>query len=292
MKFFKRKYLQLYVKFLSFINANDCKISSVKYYLKNNKKLQLDNPIEFMEKIQWLKHYKYTEKYSLFVDKYDVRNFVSSTIGDEYLNKVIGVYDCVDNIDFDALPNQFVLKGTHGSGYNIIITDKKIIDIKVIKRKLNGFLSSNYYYENRELIYKNIKPRIIIENYLSDHNSNDIIDYKFYCFNGVPKYVLVKKGHLGVEKKCFYDLEWNKIFPDSVTDGFLIENILKPENFTEMIEVASKLSQNFIFIRVDLYAINSKIIFGELTFFPTGGNKRLNIERFNKEFGDFLVLPS
>ncbi|MCL9808473.1 ATP-grasp fold amidoligase family protein [Flavobacterium luminosum] len=245
-----------------------------------------------MEKIQWLKLYYYKEKFGNLVDKYEVRNFVESKIGASYLNPIIGVFNSVEVIDFKSLPKQFVIKGTHGSGYNIIVKDKNSINEKGIKKELYQFLNENYFFRNREYIYKEVPPRLIVENYISELDSDELIDYKFYTFHGVPKYVLVKKNENGKSKKCFYDLNWTKIYPDSISQDFLEEEIAKPENLDEMITVARKLASDFIFVRVDLYYVSSKIIFGELTFFPTAGMKRFKIEHFNKELGEAIILPA
>ena len=287
MNFFKRKYLQSYLKFLRFFKNNDVLFCKTKYYYKNSYQLNLDNPTEFTDKIQWLKLNHYKQDYGDFVCKFTVRKYVSQTIGDNYLNQVYGVFDAIHEIDYNKLPNKFVLKCTHGSGYNVIVSDKSKLCFQRTKAKLSKFFKRNYYKENREAIYKDLKPKIIIEKYLSEVGNNSLTDYKFYCFHGVPKYVLVKIN----DKKCFYDLNWNKITPDKLTNDYLSEEVEQPSSLNEMIEVATKLAANFIFIRVDLYSIENKVIFGELTFFPTGGNKRINVERFNQEFGNYITLP-
>jgi len=262
------------------------------FRLKNNKKLNLENPQEFSEKIKWLKLFKYTEAYKNYVDKYEVRAYVKEKIGASYLNTVIGVYDNVDDINFDDLPNQFALKGTHGSGYNIIVEDKNKLDWSETKKELIKYMSSNYYYKYREKIYKDVKPRILAEHYLDQMDNDHIIDYKFYCIHGKPTYVLVKTLDNGEDKNCFYDLQWNKLEPDLNKHDFLSKDIPKPNNLNELIIIAEKLADGFIFIRVDLYSISDKIYFGELTFFPTAGNKRLRVERLNKELGDLIQLPT
>lgn len=287
MNFFKRKYFQFYVKISNIFTNSDLTFCRIKYYYKNNKELNIDHPNEFTDKIQWLKLHQYKQNYENFVCKFAVRKYVSETIGDQYLNHIYGVFETINDIDYNQLPNQFVMKCTHGSGYNIIVNDKKKICFQKTKARLSKFLRSNYYEENREAIYKDLKPKIIIEKYLTEVDYKALTDYKFYCFHGVPKYVLIKIN----DKKCFYDLNWNKIIPDKLTNDYLSEDIEQPSSFHEMIEVATKLATEFIFIRVDLYSIENKIIFGELTFFPTGGNKRINVERFNKEFGNYITLP-
>jgi hypothetical protein len=244
-----------------------------------------------MDKIQWLKHYFYTENYGYLVDKYEVREFIRERIGEKYLNKFIDVFYTVNDINFENLPNQFALKGTHGSGYNIIVDDKSKLNWEKAKVKLIKFLKSDYSKKNEENIYKALIPKILVEEYLYDLNDNYIIDYKFFCFHGKAKYVWVKTFHDGKYRNCYFDLNWNKIKDDSNTKNYLEIDIPKPENLDEMINISNKLSEDFIFVRVDLYSIKMKVYFGELTFFPWGGKVRLTVERFNKEFGDLIQLP-
>lgn len=279
------------MKFLQRFSKNDELFCKTKYYYYNKRVLNLEQPVEFMEKINWLKLYHYKEQFGNLVDKYEVRSFVESKIGASYLNPIIGIYNSVEEIDFKKLPNQFVIKGTHGSGYNCIVKDKKGVHEDKMKRKLASFLNENYFNENREYIYKNVTPRLLVEDYIFEFNSGELIDYKFYTIHGVPKYVLVKVTEKGKDKKCFYDLDWNKIYPDVLSSDFLQTEIVRPVNFDEMVEVVKKLATDFIFVRVDLYSVQNKIIFGELTFFPTAGVKRFKIERFNKELGDAITLP-
>lgn len=291
MNFFTRKYFQLYIAILKILRANDIKLSKVKYHYKNGKKLNLNQPIEFMEKIQWLKFNYYKESFGHLVDKYAVRNYVSDKIGNQYLNGFIGVYESIDEIDIQKLPNKFALKATHGSGYNIIVSDKNNLNWSKAKKKLYKYLNEDYSKENGEAIYKNVKPRILVEEFLNQSDENYIVDYKFFCFHGEAKYVWVKTFTQGKYKNCYYDLNWNKIKDDSNMNNFLTIEMPKPMNLQEMIKIANKLSSDFIFVRVDLYSIKERIYFGELTFFPWGGKQRLTVERFNKEFGELIHLP-
>lgn len=291
MHFFKRKFYKSYLSLLEFFGASDEKITEIQYFLKNNTKPDLSNPKEFMEKTLWLKLYYYTVNYGDFVDKFEVRKYVERKIGKHYLNDLFGVYDAVNEIDFEELPNQFAIKGTHGSGYNIIVKDKNELNIGTTKKRLNKFLSEKYYYKFREAIYKKVKPRLIIEKYISEADSDALIDYKFHCFHGKPEYVFVQKNKSEEISKCFYDMNWNKVLPEKFIPAFHNSDFKKPENFDEMISIAEKLSEGFIFLRVDLYSIGNRIIFGELTFFSNGGLIRSSIERFNREFGDLIKLP-
>lgn len=291
MNFFRRKYYKLYIYLLKYIDGSDEKISILQYLLKNNTKPNLINPKEFMEKTLWLKLYYYKEDYGKFVDKYEVRSYIEEKIGKQYLNEVYGIYDTVAQINFEVLPNQFVLKGTHGSGYNIIVKNKNEVNLEQTKKKLNQFLSDNYYHRFREAIYKKLPPRILVEKYISEIDSDSLIDYKFHCFHGEPKYVFVQKNKSENLRKSFYDLNWNKVQPEKYITAFSEANFEKPDNFDEMIQVAKKLSEGFIFLRVDLYSVGNKIIFGELTFFSNAGLIRSSIEKFNTEFGELIQLP-
>lgn len=291
MNFFKRKLYKTYITILKLFNPNDTEISKIQYFLKNNLEPNLNDPKEFMEKILWLKLYHYTENYGKYVDKFEVRNYIEEKIGKKYLNELIGIYNSASEINFNELPNQFVIKGTHGSGYNIIVKDKNELNIAKTKKQINKFLSQNYYHKFRESIYKNVKPRIIIEKYISEIDNDSLIDYKFHCFHGQPKYVFVQKNKSENISKCFYDLNWNRVLPEKFIPAFSNSNFTKPDNFEEMIQIAQKLSEGFIFLRVDLYSIGNKIIFGELTFFSNAGLVRSSIERFNKEFGELIKLP-
>lgn len=282
------KYIKLKVQSLFY--PSDINFCNKKYFKYNKKSFNINCPVEFMEKIQWLKLNFYKEEYGCYVDKFEVRKYVASKIGEKYLNPIYGVFDSFKDIDFSILPNKFIIKGTHGSGMNILVTDKSKIDLTKVEKKIKAFLNKRYFKVNREYVYKNLKPRIVVEK-LIDTGNEQLKDYKFYCFNGIPKYVLVKTSINGVEKKCFYDLNWTKICQEVISKDYYEDEFEKPENFNEMLEVATKLSEGFIFIRVDLYSHENDVIFGELTFFPTGGMKRLKMEKLNKEMGDAIQLP-
>lgn len=290
MNFFKRKFFRFYVDFLK-NRGNDIKYIKAQYYLKNEQAIDLDEPREFMEKISWLKLFYYTEAYKDFADKYEVRKYVKDRAGEQVLNEIYGIYNTVEEIDLAELPKQFVLKCTHASGTNIIVKDKDTLNWKKAKVQLKKWMKQNYYAKSRELIYKDIQPRIIAEKYLSQL-AEGVIDYKFYCFHGKPEYVLVKLTEDGVDKKCYYTMDWKKVVPDKLTKSFLSKDIEQPANFEEMKNIALKLAEGFIFVRIDLYSIEGRTLFGEMTFFPTGGIKRLAIESMNRQLGDLMRLPA
>lgn len=247
--------------------------------------LNLIYPQTFNEKLQWLKIYDHNPLYTQLVDKYEVRKFIKEKIGEEYLVPLYGVWDKFDDIDFESLPNQFVLKCNHDSGTVAICRDKNNFDIKKMKIFFDKALKKNFYYSSREWPYKNIKPRIICEELLVDETQEDLIDYKILCFNGIPKCLflcLERRSKTGL-KVDFYDLDWNPLpferhYPRS---GQIIP---RPECLDEMLELSRILSRDIPFVRVDFYIVNNQIKFGELTFYPGSG-----LEEFTPESYDYLL---
>ena len=254
------------------------------------KPLNLENPKTFTEKIQWLKLHNTNPLFSKMVDKYQVRDVVKSLIGGEYLIPMLGVYDTFDNIDFDQLPDKFVLKTTHDSGNVFVCEDKNSFDYGGAKIKLTTALSKNYFFSSREYPYKNAIPRIIAETFIETDTPNlGMVDYKFFCFDGIPKFVLVVSGRGNSTSNNFYDLEFN---PFEVKGGFGASNhqITKPDNFDSMIEIAKKLSEGLIHVRIDLYNIAGKIYFGEFTFHHNGGLTKFEDLNEDVRWGNFINL--
>lgn len=269
------------------------------FYLKLKYKKELKIPLNLMrpetfnEKLQWLKLYDRKPEYTTMVDKYAVKKYVADIIGEEYIIPTLGVWNQFDDIDFDKLPNQFVLKCTHDSGGLIICKDKSKIDMRVAKIKLESSLKRNYYWAGREWPYKNVKPRIIAEEYLSMFEVGDeLIEYKFFCFNGEPRLVLICKGnpHGSGRTNDFYDMNF-KHLPVEVTYPNAKERCIKPKEFNEMQDIARKLSSGIPHLRVDLYVANGKIYFGETTFFHDAGFCKFNPPEWDKYLGDMLDLP-
>lgn len=259
------------------------------------KKLNLNNPQTYNEKIQWMKLYDRNPLYSKLVDKAEVKDYVAKIIGDEYIIPTLGVYDSWNEIDFDRLPNEFVIKCTNGSGDIVVCKDKNSFDIQNAKRKIEKSLKKKLYKIGREWAYKNVKPRIIIEKYVNEIGSESLKDYKFYTFNGKCELLLVVSDR-GVEGKSvkmdFFDinLKWLPI-KKGHDNLYKDKKFERPLNYEKMIEIAEKLAQGFYQIRVDLYNVNGKIYFGELTFYPSGGVIDFEPEIWNKKIGDLLILP-
>lgn len=256
------------------------------------RKLNLDFPKTFNEKLQWLKLHDRKPKYTTMVDKYVVKMYVADKIGEQYIIPTLGVWDTFDEIDFDKLPNKFVMKCTHDSGGLVICRDKVNFDKQAAKKKINRSLRRNYYYSGREWPYKNVPPRIIAEQYMEDSETSELKDYKFMCFNGKVKCSFVcsdRFSHKGLHV-TFFDRDWN-VLPFDRHYPRVKEGLPKPINYIKMIELAEILSKNIPFVRVDFYEVNKKIYFGELTFYPGSGLEEFTPEKWDRILGDWLVLP-
>lgn len=263
------------------------------YKANTGKSLNLDNPKTFNEKLQWMKLYDRNPIYNVTSDKYAVRDYVKNKIGEEYLVPFLGVWDSPEDIDFDLLPKQFVLKCNHNSGTGMCICKNKAeLDIKKTRKNLQKGLNQNYFLYYREWQYKNIKRRIIAEEYLTDGINSDLFGYKIYCFNGKPEIVSIQSNdgaHMtGVS---FLDKEWN-LLPFYRTDHLPLDEIPeKPDNLNELLEISEKLSEEFLFVRVDLYDVNGKIYFSELTIEPCAGYNPFVPEEWDLKLGKMLKLP-
>lgn len=271
--------------------VNDENFVKWSYFLTFHRKLNLENPQTFNEKLQWLKLYDRREEYTQMVDKYEAKKHVASIIGEEYIIPTLGIYDTFEEIDFNKLPNQYVLKCTHDSGGVAICKDKATFDVKAARKLLSRNLKRNKYWSCREYPYKNIKPRLIIEKYMEDANQKDLIDYKIMCFNGKAQMIFTcTERYSGGLKVTFFDLDWNKMpferhYPSS---DKVIE---KPKCLQKMIDLSEKLSQGISFVRMDWYEINGKIYFGEYTFYPGSGYEEFTPEEWDYKLGQYLHLP-
>lgn len=276
-------------------NYSDKDFLKKKFKLVFGYELNLKNPQTFNEKLQWLKLYDRNPLYTIMVDKYKVKEYVASIIGKEYIIPTLGVWDNPEEIDFDKLPNQFVLKCNHNSGLGMCICkDKTKLDIKKVKKELTKGLKQDYYLTNREWPYKNVPQRIIAEQYMEDIQTKELRDYKFFCFNGIPKMLFIASDRQNPNEETkfdFYDINFNHLpFTNGHPNSKKI--IEQPKNFELMKELAIKLSQNIPHVRVDFYEINGKVYFGELTFSHWSGFTPFNPSEWDKKIGDWLVLPN
>lgn len=261
------------------------------YQDKMGKVLDLSSPKTYSEKIQWLKLYDNTPLKTQLADKYLVRNWVKERIGEEYLIPLLGVWDSFDKIDFKKLPDRFVLKATHGCGWNIIVSDKTKFNIDDAKKKFKIWLGTNYAFKvGFELQYKNILPRIIAEEYL-ENNNDDLYDYKVFCFAGKAESIMFLSERKKKLKMAFYDLNWNKL-PFTYNYPINEAEVPKPKNFDLLIELAERLASGFSHVRVDFYVLNDgSIKFGEMTFTSASGTCNWNPPEQDLIYGDLIQLP-
>ena len=257
-------------------------------------KLNLDNPQTFNEKLQWLKLYYHNPLMTLCSDKVAVRDYIAQKIGEEYLVPALGVYSSPDEIDFDALPDRFVLKVNWGSGQNIICKDKSTLDIAETKKQLHQWMrpKMNHYYDFLEWGYKNIVPKILCEQYIeNDSGNHDIYDYKFFCFNGKVVYIMFLAERQTGLKMAFYDTQWNK--QDFVYSYPMYEkSVPKPDNVSQMIYMAETLAKDFPEARVDFFRMNDgRLYLGEITFYSYAGFCNWNPPEWDLKLGQMLQLP-
>ena len=251
-------------------------------------KLDLDNPTTFNEKLSWLKLYDRSPKYTMLADKFDVKKYVADQVGRDYVVENYVVADKWDDIDFESLPSQFVIKCTHDSGGAIVCRDKKTFNFGEARKKVEGNLGQNWFYSGREWPYQNIKPRIIVDKYLDDHTGNELRDYKFWCFGGKPTYMYCTIKGDGVFEN-FYDMDFNVV---EIDHGFPRHKpeFQKPDNFELMKNLATKLSEGIPFVRVDFFDVDGHVYFGEFTFYDWGGLRPFGGD-WDRKLGDLIELP-
>ncbi len=264
------------------------------YYVKLGQKCDLKNPKTFDEKLNWLKLHDRRQEYSMMADKYAVREYIKDKIGEEYLILLLGVWDKPEEIDFDSLPKQFVLKCTHDSASVIICRDKDdpvvFNRIEAVKR-LNDSLNTNYFYQSREWPYKDIQPKVIAEKYMTDESDVELKDYKFYCFDGEVKLIQVDFGRFTHHERNLYDTAWNYIDKQIEYPKNPEHQIEKPRQLDKMIELAQILSKGIPSVRIDFYSIEDKVYFGEITFYQEAGYAHFDPEEYALELGGYIRLP-
>lgn len=260
-------------------------IIETEYYSRINEHLDWENPKKYTEKIQWRKLNSHDERETIYSDKIMVREYVKERIGDKYLIPILGEWESFNDIDFSLLPNSFVLKTNHGSGTNIIIKDKSLFDKKTSEILINGWLGTDFGYSHGfELHYSGIKRKIFSERNI-ETQGKDLQDYKFICFDGKAYYCWVDVDRYGDHRRNIYDLEWN-LQPWKQTYPNTSENLEKPKNWDLMITLAEKLASGFSHVRVDLYNIDGKIYFGEMTFTNGCGYELIYPRKYDFILGD------
>ncbi len=262
------------------------------FHAETGYKLNLQNPKTYNEKLQWIKLYDRKPEYIVYADKYKVRDYIAATIGEKYLIPLIGMYKKAKEIPWNDLPNRFVLKCNHASGTNIICKNKKELDIATSEKKLTRWLKKNAYWGAREWCYKDIEPCIICEEFIETRDGNTPDDYKFMCFNGIPRLIQVHHDRYGNHTLDYYTPEWERANLKRIDANTSSKTIPKPDNLEEMLEIARTLSKDMYYARIDLYNVDGKIYFGEITMYPTGGFS--TFEDYNDDLllGSYMKLPT
>lgn len=265
----------------------------LKFRLVMGQKLNLDNPNTFNEKLQWLKLYNRRPEYTTMVDKYAVKQYVADKIGEEYIIPTLGVWDNVESIDWDSLPNQFVLKTTHGGGGGgvVICKDKNTFDKEGAKQKLQKSLDSDIYLNFREWPYKDVLKRIIAEQYMTDESGVELKDYKFFCFNAKVRCFKVDFDRFINHKANYYDRDAKLLpFGEICCMPDFNRQFEKPKNFDKMVDIVETLSEGIPFVRIDIYNTDGKIYFGEITFFPAAGMGKFEPKEWDETLGELIRL--
>ena len=261
----------------------------VAYYFNMGERLNLNNPVWFSEKMQWLKIYDCKDEYHILADKIRVRDYVAKKIGEEHLIKQIGVYNNPEEIPYNSLPNRFVLKCNHDAGSVLICKDKNEFDRKKANAYLAKRLKINFWLEGRENVYKTVVPQILCEEYIGD-DQHVPEDYKIYCFGGEPQFIHVIEGRYQKMRNIFFDTNWNRIYIDGNKDTN--EEIItkRPVQLDNMLNLACKLAEGIKFVRVDFYIVHGIIYFGEMTFYPSAGYRRFSPPEVDKHYASLIDI--
>lgn len=270
---------------------DDKKYLKIKYFIKLRERLNLKNPQTFNEKLQWLKINDRKDIYTTMVDKYMVKEYVANIIGEQYIIPTLGIYNTFDEIDFEKLPEKFVIKCTHDSGSTIVCQDKKNFNIKEAKKEINKSLKYNYYYSGREWPYKNVKPKILVEQYILDNELKELRDYKIFCFNGKAKIFKVDYNRFSEHRANYYDKNLKLLeFGEKICPPEINKKIDIPKDIYKMFDLSEIISQKLKFARIDFYYANNKIYFGEITFYPASGFGKFVPSVWDKKLGKLINL--
>ena len=260
------------------------------YKFRTGKEINLNKPLYYNEKIQWIKLNYRNPILKKLVDKYEVREYVKEKIGEDYLIPIYGVYNDINEVNFEDLPKKFVVKLTNGSGFNYICNNKDEKEIKKIKERFSKWIKIDFYALAREWAYKDVKNRILVEKYLEDTSKTELKDYKVFCFDGEPKFIQVDYCRFTNHKRNLYTTEWEYMPMKIEYESDPNEIIEKPDKLVEMLECSKKLSKGFPHVRVDFYYLDNKIYFGELTFYHGAGYLNFEPKSFEKELGELIKL--
>lgn len=277
-------------RFGVFNKKSDEEFINMLYKMRMKQELNLENPMLFSEKLQWLKLYNRRSEYTTMVDKNEVKDYIASVLGSKYIIPTLGVWDNFDDIDFDKLPNQFVLKCTHDSGGLVICQDKSKLNKEKARKKIEKSLKRNYYFNSREWPYKNVSPKIIAEEYL-ENSENGLNDYKIWCFNGEPIYIQFISGRMGNNTyEGFYDINW-QLQTFSYYNPKMDKMVTKPKCLDEMLDMSKIIAKDQPFVRCDFYVLeDGSIRFGEITFYPMSGMQQWTPVEMDRILGEKVDL--
>jgi hypothetical protein len=280
----------LIAKLSKVIPISDRRYVTWRYFLTFGRPLDLSHPLTFTAKLQWLKLYGRPEQYAPLADKCAVYDYVRARTGSAHLNRMLGVYQQISEIPWDDLPEKFVLKATHASGWNLIVPEKARLDRQKAMQTCQQWLETSYSARSREPVYKDIPPRIICVEYLGDPDT-ELFDYKLYCFNGKVRLIHVDTQRFTGHQRTFYTPDWERL-PFSYTYPVRSEDVPRPAALKAMIALAERLAGTIPFVRVDFFYIHNQVIFGEMTFFPDGGFGAFTPPEWDAIVGSYLELPS
>lgn len=288
--FFTLKYWRLHFRMLFYRFISDKSFIEWQYKHRTGRKLNLDDPQLYNEKVQYSKLYYRDARLNDLVDKVAVRKYVKVTIGNKYLTRLYGIYDSVEEIEFEKLPDRFVIKLSNGSGFNFICKEKTKKNIEKIKKRFRQWLKLDFFMLGREWAYKDVKNRIICEEFLESNDPSGLNDYKVFCFNGEPKLIQVDFARFTNHRRNLYTPEWKFIDEKVAYENDPEANLAAPENLAEMLQCARKLSAGFPHVRVDFYSIGNRLVFGEMTFYHGAGYLHFENEEFERLMGSYWEL--
>jgi hypothetical protein len=270
-------------------DMNDEQFIRLQWLLKYKTPLNLSAPATFSEKMHWLKLHYRKRTMPPVVDKLAVRDFVVDRVGSDCLNALHASGPRLEDIDVASLPPAFIVKCTHGCDFNIVVTNRQAVDWPAIVERIDRWLNINYYDMRREWVYKHIPPRVVVEQLLVTSDPRGLLDYKVYCFHGRARFIQVDLNRQTNHLRNLYDLDWRRLPCELHYPGG--GDVERPPNYDAMIELAERLSTGFPFVRVDMFNLQGRIVFGEMTFYPGNGFIAFTPERFDRMFGDYLELP-
>lgn len=280
------RFVNIFAPYLS-----DALYLRIKYFVAMGKPLRLKHPRTFNEKLQWLKLYNRRPEYTTMVDKVKAKEYVAKIIGEEHIIPTLGVWDSPDDIDFDKLPNQFVLKCNHDSGGLYICRDKSKMDVEQVKENLRKALNNDFFLYSREWPYKNVERKILAEKFMVDESGTELKDYKVFCFDGEPELIEVDFDRFVQHKRNIYGKSWDLIDMEIQYPSDSNHVVARPEALDDMLDLARKLSKGIPHVRTDFYSIGGKLYWGELTFFHGSGVERFRPQNWDEKLGELIVLP-